>query len=217
MFGVGAADAYFCDKFADLVARALRAKSLEPAQTAIAAVRKLQLPVATILAPYSSRTNWRWRMGARALIEKKHIHSLAEIKTHFNPFCRAGNKLLEDGVLASWMGAAGATERMFGTTRAAFLALVGPANQPARNAALKAGRTRLDKRLKKIFQRRHDCIHNCDRPKVAPQPISSGAANCAIRDIAFLVDQLEQHFEAEFRAQLVAGGYSAATRNAVGC
>ena len=51
-----------------------------------------------------------------------------------------------------------------------------------------------------IFQRRHDCIHNCDRPKVSPQAlVKGGTVFKVIEDIEFLVSRCNEHINTEFR------------------
>ena len=69
-----------------------------------------------------------------------------------------------------------------------------------------------ESRFREIFQRRHDCIHNCDRPRVSPQPLDNGSTVLkVIWDIEYLVDRCEEHIRAEFREFLLAAGCSAAT------
>ena len=63
-----------------------------------------------------------------------------------------------------------------------------------------------------IFQRRHDCIHNCDRPKIAPQALALGGTVLkVIEDVDFLVLRCDEHINSEFRAFLAGvsarGGY----------
>ena len=63
-----------------------------------------------------------------------------------------------------------------------------------------------------IFQRRHDCIHNCDRPRVAPQALHLAATVVkVIQDVEFLVHRCDDHINSEFREFLVRVGCSAAT------
>ena len=46
----------------------------------------------------------------------------------------------------------------------------------------------LEERFGEIFQRRHDCIHNCDRPRVSPQRlVLGGTVLKVVQDIEFLV------------------------------
>lgn len=48
MFGVGALDAYFCDAYADLVARTLQAKNRQHTLKLTPAISKIVLPVGAI-------------------------------------------------------------------------------------------------------------------------------------------------------------------------
>ena len=59
----------------------------------------------------------------------------------------------------------------------------------AKKAALK----RLEERMGEVFQRRHDCIHNCDRPKVAMQGIDAPQTKKMIADIKAFVTILDDH------------------------
>ncbi len=62
-------------------------------------------------------------------------------------------------------------------------------------------------RFGEIFQRRHDCIHNCDRPKVAPQVLAgAGTVLKVIEDVEFLVRRCDEHINAEFRHFLLSTG-----------
>lgn len=70
----------------------------------------------------------------------------------------------------------------------------------------------LEDRFQAIFQRRHDCIHNCDRPRVSPQPLDKGGTVLrVIQDVEFLVNRCDEHITSEFRQFLVGVGCSAAT------
>lgn len=63
-----------------------------------------------------------------------------------------------------------------------------------------------------IFQRRHDCIHNCDRPRRSPQPLDKGGtALKVIQDIDYLVRRCDEHINSEFREFLAGVGCGAAT------
>ena len=75
----------------------------------------------------------------------------------------------------------------------------------------------MEKRFREIFQRRHDCIHNCDRPRVKPQPLSSAdRVSRVIEDVAFLVRRCDEHINGEFRQFLLGTGCPAAVIGQVG-
>jgi hypothetical protein len=66
-------------------------------------------------------------------------------------------------------------------------------------------------RYGEIFQRRNDCIHNCDRPKVSPQALTrAGTVLNVIQDVAFLVTRCNEHINSEFRHFLFDNGCPAA-------
>jgi hypothetical protein len=69
-----------------------------------------------------------------------------------------------------------------------------------------------DAYVRTIFQRRHDCVHNCDRPRVSPQPLDKGGTVLkVIQDIEFLVNRCDEHVNVEFREFLIGVSCSAAT------
>jgi len=69
----------------------------------------------------------------------------------------------------------------------------------------------MEERFGAIFQRRHDCIHNCDRPRVAPQPLAKvDTVIKVIEDTHFLVNRCNKHINAEFRQFLRDAGCPAA-------
>ena len=77
--------------------------------------------------------------------------------------------------------------------------------------------SKLKERFAEIFQRRHDCIHNCDRPKLRPQDLArSGTVLKVIQDVEFLVNRCDEHINAEFRQSLIDMGCQAATIAAAG-
>lgn len=200
MFAVGAMDAYFCDAYGDLVARTLRAKAHQPNVDLQPHILKIELPVDTVLTAYDERENWRWRMAARKMIENDNVLSLDAVRKLFNPFCREEHRLATPKTIDAWIGSAGqAAKRVFGVDPVAYTALTGS----AKNDARKAAKEHMEERFKSIIQRRHDCIHNCDRPRVKPQrqPAPAGV-RLVIRDVAFLVQQCDQHFDREFRLYL---------------
>jgi len=213
MFGVGAMDAYFCDAYADIIAATMLCKSREPAVVLPAHIDDLRVPVSTVLDVRPQRDNWKWRMAARSLIERQNILSLGAVQQHFNKFCRQHHRLFGD-VIDSWATRGDATARVFGVTPTAYAATAGAARATQRKRSLDAMRSRFDD---VIFQRRHDCIHNCDRPKVAPQRLRTpGTVSNVVRDVDFLVRRFEDHIRAEARHFLSGLGFSNAAILQVG-
>lgn len=166
MMCVGACDAYFCDAYADLVSRAIRAKEHEPKVQIPDRLNNLKVPVTAVLR--QANGGWRWRMAARELIEKENVLSLERVKQLFNHFFRKSHRLLVADNLGPWIIHPQAKQRLFGVSATKYRAQNPSQQGKARRLALE----RLDDRFERIFQRRHDCIHNCDRPRVSPQPIS---------------------------------------------
>ena len=206
---VGAADAFYCDAYADLVSRTLRAKSLQPSGRLPDRLGNLRIPVVAVL---NSTNSWQWRMAARELIEKESVLSIKEIKTLLNLFCRERHKLLTKDTIESWLVHTDARQRHFGMTRTAYNATAGVLRDRAKRTALE----KFGKRIQILFQRRHDCIHNCDRPRLAIQRINSNATTKAIEDIRFLVERSCEHLRNEYPLYLAGREFTAITRNRVG-
>jgi hypothetical protein len=123
------------------------------------------------------------------------------------------------------MNTPGATARLFGRTTAQYqadmAAFAANPDQEKGQQDAKSLRNRcmgvFNKRFKVIIQRRHDCIHNCDRPYVSLQALPcTGTVGNVIRDVTFLVTRCNGHIDDEFRQFLVGLGFTAATINQVG-
>lgn len=206
---VGASDAYFCDAYADLIARTLRAKDIEPNIALPSRLGNLQVPVTAVIREAGG---WRWRMAARELIERENVLSLGQIKGLFNHFFRPSTKIMNPSTIEPWILHVHSKQRLWGISKANYRALPDDAAKArARDKAV----NNFKERLAAIFQRRHDCIHNCDRPRVALQAISKTSVTKVIDDIEFLVDRCHEAFQAEFSEYLSGCGFSAVTRNAV--
>ena len=208
MLAVGASDAYFCDAYADLIARTLRAKDQEPAIELPERLGNLQVPVTAVIRKAGG---WRWRMAARRLIERQSVLSLSEIKTLFNQFFPQSRKLVHESTIEPWILHMDSNQRLWGISKTAYRAL----GNKEEKRACKAAVDKFEERMASIFQRRHDCIHNCDRPKSAVQAIRKTSVEKAIQDIEFLVNRFHEEFVTEFPRYLTARGFSAVTRNAV--
>jgi len=128
-------------------------------------------------------------------MERENVLSLPAVQTLFNKFFRRGHRLFRDR-MADWVVHPDAKKRLFGITRAAFVGLA--ADQ--RGRAIEEGQDQMEERYAELFQRRHDCIHNCDRPRVSPQALPlSGTVFKVIQDAEFLVQRCDEHIKAEFR------------------
>jgi hypothetical protein len=205
MFAVGALDAYFCDAYTDLIAATVSSKSRQPSIALPEFFYDIKFPVRAILEEYAS-PNWRWRMAARKMMERETVLSLATIQSLFNKFFREDRRFFH-GLLDAWMTHLDAKPRLFGITPGAYRALTPADKDKARRRAME----QLKDRFGAIFQRRHDCIHNCDRPRMSPQPLDGVAVLRAIQDVEFLVFRCNEHIDAEFRQFLIGIGCSART------
>lgn len=202
MFSVGALDAYYSDAYTDVVAATIIAKSRHAAMVLPDFFYEIRFPIRAVLEPYAANINWRWRMAARRMMDRENVLSLATIQGLFNKFFRRGQRFFGD-LLDSWITHPQAKKRLFGITRTAYVGLVGAAKDNARTAA----REQLEERFREIIQRRHDCIHNCDRPRVSPQRlVLCGTVLKVMQDIQFLVERCEEHINLEFRQFLLQCG-----------
>jgi hypothetical protein len=206
MFAVGALDAYFCDAYTDIVAATANSKSRQPAINLPEWVYDIKLPLRAVLEEYDN-TNWRWRMAARKMMERENVINLAAVQTLFNKFFRRGHRFFRD-FLDAWISRPDSKIRLFGVSRVDYTAMNDADKHQAREEAI----DRMEDRFRAIFQRRHDCIHNCDRPKMSPQPLDKGGTVLkVIQDVEFLVTRCDEHIASEFRQFLVGAGCSAAT------
>jgi hypothetical protein len=212
MFAVGALDAYFCDAYTDVVAAAVIAKSRHLALTLPEFFYEIRFPVRAILEPYTNNLNWRWRMAARKMMERENVLSLEAIQRLFNKFFRNGHRFFRD-LLPDWIVHPEAHRRVFAISAARFSALP----PQLRGQAISDAQARMNDRFRVIFQRRHDCVHNCDRPRVKPQPVApAGVVELVIEDVAFLVRRCDEHIVREFRQFLLGTGCPPAVVGQVG-
>lgn len=214
MTAVGAFDAYFCDAYGDLIARTFRAKRLQPEIELPGKMKNITVPIPIVLTQDLSG-GWAWRMIARDLIEKDNVLSVNKIKELFNVFFRPAHKLFtHDGApLNRWIERQQAMQRLFGFQRTDYRQAVGGAKAALRHEAI----DKIENRLGLIFQRRHDCIHNCDRPKsvVLIKHMTPDYVRGVIIDIDYIVNRCQEDFITEFPIFLTNLGFNAVTRNRV--
>jgi hypothetical protein len=210
MFGIGGMDAYFCDAYTDVLARLLRAKQLEP-NIDVPYLSTVMLPMDAILSSYAVRDNWKWRMAARGKMERENSLVLEQIKGLFNNII-FGDKLFADNTLRSWAGTPG-WDRWFGPDGPNLL-IPAPGGRASNHDTI---RQSINSHFKDLCQRRHDCIHNCDRPKVRPQPIRPIHATQAVADIEWLVHRIDPWLDAGFSAFVTDLGFSSVTKNKIRC
>jgi len=214
MFAVGALDAFFCDAYGDLLARVLRAKQVEPPIDLPERIKSVKIPAISVIRNNPS-DGWRWRMVARDVIELDNVLSIQKIQNLLNQFCRDDRKIIKANSqnFENWILHRESKYRMFGVTKTEFRRSVGSDRNFHKKNAVK----KINQRFKMIFQRRHDCIHNCDRPKVAIQlsQISDSFVKDVIYDMDFLVNRVLDDMRSEFPEYLSGLGFNAVTRNRV--
>jgi len=198
MFSIGALDAYFCDAYTDAVAAAIIAKSRQATVELPDTFLNIKFPIRAILEEYDNE-NWRWRMAARDLMERENVLSFETIQKLFNKFCRKGHKFFHD-LIERWLAHVDARQRLFGTTKAKYDKLTDKEQDQARKDAV----AQFGDRFEELFQRRHDCIHNCDRPRRRPQDLSASTTVLkVIQDVEFFVCRCDEHINTEFREFLL--------------
>jgi hypothetical protein len=212
MMAVGACDAYFSDAYADLVSRTLQAKAIHPAMAIPDRMNNLKIPVIAVIGEGRTYGGWRWRMAARELIEDENVLSLKKIKELFNQFFPDGGKLMTPATIEPWILHRDARVRNFGISKTAYRALAAGAKGSAKAKAIE----KLQAAFGDIFQRRHDCIHNCDRPKVALQAITAATVEKRIEDVSFLVRRCHAELLAAFPLYLRRCNVPGAVRARVG-
>lgn len=209
MTGVGESDAYFCEAYIDLVTRTLRAKDKEPAIELPKRLGDLRVPVTAVIR---EAEGWRWRMAAREMMERESVLSINQIKDLFNHFFRNQTKILRPDTIEPWIVHRQSKQRLWGISKKQYLALP---DASAKRAARSQAMDKFNSRMAEIFQRRHDCIHTCDRPRQAVQQTSLVSTEKSVADIEFLVTRCHEEFKTEFLEYLKDCGFSVATRNAV--
>jgi len=187
-FGVGALDAYLCDAFADTLARCLTHCRVS-GKSVPKGYAKLSLPVGPMFGNYAVRSNWGLRMATRTLMERDNLLQLSRLKELFNPALPVGHRLwvdlMDDYVVLDRM-------RLTGFRRSGYQGLTGKAKSDAPRKAQGAVLARMGE----IVQRRHDIVHNCDRPKTAKQPLTLSAAGKMIADVNDFVVIFDKHLDA---------------------
>lgn len=218
VLAVGAMDAYFCDAYADLVAATMitaqRQGQAGSSPVLTDKIRALALPVATFFESYVQRDNWKWRMAAREMISRSNFLSVfKQVDDTLNLFLPAAGRLFKGDSLGPWLSHSEATARLMGTSRRTYRALTEAKKQQARTKAVR----RLKGRLGAIVQRRHDCVHNCDRPDVAPQPIRGAQmVRQAVIDTEFFVHRSDEQIEQQFPVFLKGMGAAKTNIRSVG-
>ena len=215
MMGVGAVDAFFCDAFGDVLARTLRAKQIEPGVDLPERVYQIKIPAISAIRSNPS-DGWRWRMVARDVIEKDNVLSINKIQELLNQFFRDNRKIVKANSLnfENWLLHADSQYRLFGVYKPHYRSANGQQKKMYKKNAV----DKFKSRFCLIFQRRHDCIHNCDRPKVGIQrsQIQDAFVEKVISDLEFLVDRVTEDLRNEYSVYLNDLGFNAVTRNRVG-
>jgi hypothetical protein len=136
------------------------------------------------------------------LLRSSWMFAIGALDAYFRPL-----------VLDAWITHADATRRLFGVRGAEFAAM----NDHDKNIARTGAREQMEGRFRDLIQRRHDCIHNCDRPRVSPQPLSTRSTVLkVIQDVEFFVRRCNDDINTEFNLFLGRIGCNAGTISAAG-
>jgi hypothetical protein len=185
---VGAMDAYLCDAYVDLLTGWLRHAQLTGAALPSAYGKEL-LPAGPLVAAYANRPAWGLRMAARGRMEKDNMLQLGRLKDTFNPALPNGGKLWAD-LVPNYIALN--RKRLAKYSPAEYAAL------PANNLQKAKGQVAAHalQRMGSIVQRRHDVVHNCDRPKQALTPLGHNAARDMLRDVKDFITIFDDHLQA---------------------
>jgi hypothetical protein len=98
--------------------------------------------------------------------------------------------------------------RVWGANHRAYLALNPgiPAQANHMQAARDACKDSCEMYFQGLIQRRHDCIHNCDRPNIALQRITSSSVTVVLDDIQMLISEHERWINVQFPIWLARQG-----------
>ena len=182
---VGALDAYFCDAYVDVLAGSL-GKAKAGTRSLPSAYKKELLPAGAMLAAYNNRPNWGLRMAARERMEKDNMLRLSRIKEMFNPVLPGPAKLW-DSLMPRYRALN--RKRLTKYTHVEIASKTGTAESDA----LGASRAALMTRMGAIVQRRHDIVHNCDRPKQSLLSLTPITASRMVADVRSFVEIFDDH------------------------
>jgi hypothetical protein len=125
-------------------------------------------------------------MAAREIMERDNMLQISRIEGMFNPALPSANRLWGNVI-----GSYAALNRQRLTRWNATDLTTG--NTQTRDRRRKEAIAALKKRIGSIVQRRHDIVHNCDRPKVALQSLTTTQAQRMVADIHDFVRILDNH------------------------
>jgi len=213
MMAVGACDAYFCDAYCDLLVRTFRALDKQKDKKIPDAIANQTVPVKDYIISYKTEGGWKWRNYGRKKIEKENVLALKQIKDLMNPFLKVETKLFNESTFESWILHPDCKRREIGILPSKYKKIE---NLKDKKEIRIQALAHFEEHYKNIFQRRHDCIHNCDRPKSALQNISDVDVEKTIEDIEFLVCHCHEIFETGFPLFLTEQcGFSKTTKTIV--
>jgi hypothetical protein len=183
---VGAMDAYFCDAYVDCLAKRLQSFKSGVLDLPESYGRR-NLPTAALLSPPQNlRPNWSLRMAARNVMERENVLDLDRVTELFNPILPKGERLwsnVMDRIIdRDW-------RRLTGISKKDYRALPGRDQLNARKTAVGV----MKGRVGETIQFRHDWIHNCGRPKIAIQRLTSGQAKARVREVRAVIEGVDEH------------------------
>lgn len=187
-FGVGALDAYLCDAFTDTLARCLKS-CRQNGHGPPSGYSKLELPIGPLMTDYAVRHNWGLRMAARALMERDNLLRLSRLKDLLNPALPERHKLWSD-LAQDFVDLD--RKRLTGFRKSSYAGLTGRAKGKGPGQVSAS----VLERMGGIVQRRHDIVHNCDRPRTAKQRISLPKAKKMLVDVEDFAAILDNHLDA---------------------
>lgn len=187
VIAVGAMDAYLCDLYVDLLSSSTQALSDGRIKSLPKSYKNVRLPIGALFGKkYSARPNWALRMAAREIMERENMQQVRKISGHLNPALPSTSHLW-NSVVMDYVKLN--RKRLTRLTTKDFIGMNPKVQKNLRGDAAGA----MISRIEEVVQRRHDIVHNCDRPKTALQHITASQAKKMVTDIRDFVVILDDH------------------------
>ena len=193
---IGALDAYLCDAYVDILCAQLRAYNTGQLDSLPAAYARVNLPAGEVLKAgrYTSRGNWALRMAARKVMAEENMLQLSRVPDMFNPALPQGYKLRDGSAIEAFVEAS--PKRLVGLTASEYRAkMLNGGTQDRKDKVRKSVWNAMVAELGKRIQRRHDIVHNCDRPKEVCLDVTQASVEKTILYVRAFVETLDDHLD----------------------
>ena len=194
MFAVAAFDAYLCDAFSYCLQHTLTLKSRHAGMVLPTSITNISnnLPSPRVRVH-------KFRDQCRAYMEKKSMQKMDIIGKQFANFT-SPRGFFEPSNLDRVIADPVSNARVWGANHRAYLSrnpLV-PADAVAMQAARDLCSSHCEAYFQDLIQRRHDCIHNCDRPNRVVRSITGVGVNKTLSDIETFIGEYDGWIARQF-------------------